>query len=53
MSLVGGIGESQLFLVDERIVFVSGVSGSLWLGANDDDFSDNVGSLTVRITVEN
>jgi len=51
MSLVGGIGSYQPFFVGESITFQSSVSGTLWLGANDDGFSDNHGSLTVRITV--
>ncbi|NOG39934.1 MAG: hypothetical protein HND43_11185 [Armatimonadetes bacterium] len=51
MSLVGGIGSYQPFFVGTSITFQSSVSGTLWLGANDDGFSDNHGSLTVRITV--
>ncbi|MBP8973414.1 MAG: serine/threonine protein kinase [Anaerolineae bacterium] len=51
MSLVGGIGSYQPFFVGESITFQSSVSGTLWLGANDDSFTDNHGSLTVHVTV--
>lgn len=53
MSLVGGMGDSQPFAVSDSVAFISNSSGVLWLGANDDDFSDNTGSLLVRITIEN
>lgn len=43
MSLVGGVGDQQPFWVGREWHFQSSVSGELWLGANDDDFSDNDG----------
>jgi len=52
MSLVAGIGDQPAFWVGQRIHFESPVSGPLWLGANDDRFDDNHGSLTIRITID-
>ena len=52
MSLIGGIGGGRPFLVGEGVVFESADSGYLWLGANDDNCSDNGGSLTVRVTLD-
>ena len=52
MSLVAGIGDDPPLVVGEGVSFESASSGQLWLGANDDNFDDNQGSLTVRITVE-
>ena len=51
MSLVAGIGNSQPFWVGPEIQFESTASGELWLGANDDNFTDNDGSLTITITI--
>jgi len=52
MSLIGRIGQSRPFLIDESREFVADVSGILSLGPNDDIYDDNLGSVTVRITVE-
>jgi hypothetical protein len=51
MTLIAGAGETPPFAVSERLSFMVAIPGLLWLGANDDDFSDNGGSLMVRITV--
>ncbi len=51
MGLVGGIGTQQPFWVGSTLQFKSSTSGELWLGANDDDFSDNNGYLIVTITI--
>ncbi len=52
VSLVAGIGSQPPFFIGERLQFQSETAGQLWLGANDDGFSDNAGSLIVRITIE-
>lgn len=51
MGLVGGIGIQRPFWVGATLQFESSISGELWLGANDDDFSDNNGSLIVIVTI--
>jgi hypothetical protein len=51
MSLIGGISRDMPIYIGRSYQFTSQVSGELWLGANDDIFTDNVGSLTVRITI--
>jgi len=51
MSLVVGIGDEVIDVVGRHWSHESQWSGNLWLGANDDDFDDNFGSLTVRITI--
>jgi Tol biopolymer transport system component len=50
-SLVGGVGESRPFLVGPRAEFQSPATGVLWLGPNDDDVTDNEGSLVVRVAL--
>jgi tetratricopeptide (TPR) repeat protein len=52
MSLIGRIGQSRPFLIGESREFVADVGGILSLGPNDDIYDDNLGSVTVRITVE-
>jgi hypothetical protein len=53
MSLIGAMGpEGPVFLVGERLTFQSEQSDLLWLAANDDNYSDNAGSITVRVTVQ-
>ncbi|MBN1563096.1 MAG: hypothetical protein JXA10_04610 [Anaerolineae bacterium] len=51
MSLVGGVGQSAPVYIGRSARFTSPASGELWLGANDDIFTDNVGSLFVRVTI--
>jgi Tol biopolymer transport system component/serine/threonine protein kinase len=51
MTLIAGIGNEAPFVVAEGVTFTSQTSGTLWLGANDDNFTDNAGSLTVRVSV--
>lgn len=53
MTLVAGIGEYAPFAVGKLYVLRCNVGGRLWLSANDDNFSDNNGSLTVRIKIAN
>ena len=50
-SLVGGVGESRPFLVGPRAEFQSPAAGVLWLGPNDDDVTDNAGSIVVRVVL--
>jgi hypothetical protein len=53
MSLIGAIGpEGPVFWVGEQLTFQSEQSGLLWLAANDDNYSDNAGSITVRVTIQ-
>ncbi|MFO7539644.1 MAG: hypothetical protein R6X32_16525 [Chloroflexota bacterium] len=53
MSLIGAIGpEGPVFLIGERLTFQSEQSGLLTLAANDDNYSDNAGSITVRVTIQ-
>ncbi len=52
VSLIVGVGSQPPQLVGERLQFQSKAAGQLWLGANDDGFADNVGSLTTRIIME-
>jgi serine/threonine-protein kinase len=52
VSLIAGIGSAQPQFVGQRLQFQSETSGQLWLGANDDNFADNQGELTVRITLD-
>lgn len=52
MTLIAGIGSTPPFPVYDRLTFVATTSGMLWLGANDDNFSDNGGSLTIRVTID-
>jgi hypothetical protein len=51
MSLIGGFGDGTPFVVGEAMILQSPANEPLWLGANDDAFSDNSGALTVWITV--
>ena len=51
MALVGGIGQHPAFWVGPHLEFVSTLDGELWLGANDDEYSDNSGSLEVIISI--
>lgn len=54
MTLVAGIGQERpLAISGVHVTFVATADGLLWLGPNDDNFQDNVGSLTVRITLTN
>ena len=50
-SLVGGVGESRPFLIGPRAEFQSPAAGVLWLGPNDDDVTDNAGSIVVRVVL--
>jgi hypothetical protein len=52
VSLIAGIGDAPPRLVGQRLQWQSETGGLLWLGANDDGFSDNQGTLTVRITID-
>jgi hypothetical protein len=51
-SLVVGVGSQSPQLVGEHLQFQSETAGQLWLGANDDNFTDNAGSLLIRVVVE-
>lgn len=51
MTLIAGVGDAPPFPAYDRLTFTAAASGALWLGANDDNFGDNAGSLTVRVTV--
>jgi hypothetical protein len=44
-----GGGTTQPFLVGSQLVFTAQTDGRLYLLVNDDDYSDNSGSFTVRI----
>ena len=51
MALIGGIADGRPIAVGDRLEFVAAAGGELWLGPNDDDTSDNAGSLRVRVVV--
>lgn len=51
MALVVGIGSQSLYAVGNHLSFMSTISGELWLAANDDDYSDDAGSIIVTITI--
>jgi hypothetical protein len=53
ISLIAGIGDAPARLVGQRLEWQSDTTGLLWLGANDDGFTDNQGSLIVHITIDN
>ena len=50
MSLIVGVGGQAPVYVGNQITLRTAIEGELWLGANDDYYSDNVGALEVRIT---
>lgn len=52
MSLIGGFGDGTPFVIGEARILQSPANERLWLAANDDDFSDNSGALTVWIMVD-
>jgi hypothetical protein len=52
VSLIAGVGDASPRLVGQQLEFQSETSGFLWLGANDDNLSDNEGTLTIRITID-
>ena len=52
MTLIAGIGDASPFPVYQSLTFTTVTSGLLWLGANDDDLSDNGGGVTVRVTID-
>jgi serine/threonine protein kinase len=49
MTLIVGVGNGRPLAVGQRLQFTSLASGNLWLGPNDDNVTDNAGSLTVSI----
>jgi len=49
MTLVGGIGQ-WVFAAPGQMTLESPTTGVLWLGANDDIYTDNEGTLTVVVT---
>lgn len=51
MNLIWGVGDSEPMGVIRSTPFgtSSTISGELWLGPNDDDYSDNGGSLSVLV----
>lgn len=51
MTLVGGVGEGDPFAVGTSLEWTSDTSGTLWLGPNDDDVTDNSGELIVQVTL--
>lgn len=51
MTLVGGIGDGRPLAIGDRLEFVATTAGELWLGPNDDNTSDNAGSLRVRVAL--
>jgi hypothetical protein len=51
-SLIAGVGSQPPQSVGDYLQFQSETAGQLWLGANDDDFTDNAGSLLIRVIVE-
>jgi|GEM_PF-6356266 len=50
MILVGRIGDGSPFVVSSGGTFTADSSGELYLGANDNTFTDNVGAYYVIIT---
>jgi serine/threonine-protein kinase len=51
MTLIGGVGTSQAFAIaNERFELIAAGDGMLWLGPNDDDFSDNYGVVIIRVS---
>ena len=51
MTLVAGTGPGRAVPVGDGATFTSDIGGELWLGPNDDDPTDNAGSLRVRVTL--
>lgn len=52
-SLIGRVGpRGTIFEIDKQKSAPPGSAGRLYLGVNDDDFSDNSGTWTAVITVE-
>jgi len=51
-ALIGRIGHSPPFFVGSDTVVVAPTIGRLYLGVNDDDFRDNIGSFEVTITIQ-
>jgi hypothetical protein len=51
LMLIGGVGNSPPIAIGVRNEFQSNTDGVLWLGPNDDTPEDNIGSLTVRISI--
>ena len=51
MTLIGGIGDQEFFFVGYSTKQIISHDGPLWLGANDDNFSDNFGNLEVEIHI--
>jgi eukaryotic-like serine/threonine-protein kinase len=50
MILIGKIGDTPPFIVTGQMDFAASYDGELWLAANDDNYWDNSGSITVKIT---
>ena len=51
LMLIGGVGNSPPIAIGVKNEFQSNTDGVLWLGPNDDTPEDNIGSLTVRISI--
>jgi hypothetical protein len=51
MSLIGGIDQDAPVLIGPMYQFISQEDGELWLGPNDDNFTDNAGYVSVRVTI--
>ena len=51
-ALIGRIGSGQPFDIGSRLSLTAEQSGSLYLMVNDWEYPDNVGSFTVRVTIE-
>lgn len=50
MILIGKIGDNPPFILTGQMNFTASHDGELWLAANDDNYWDNSGSISVRIT---
>ncbi len=51
MALIAGIDDLPFIAIGRVRTFQVPIDGNLWLAANDDDYADNDGSLTVQIIV--
>jgi mannose-6-phosphate isomerase-like protein (cupin superfamily) len=52
MTLVGRVGEGEAFIVGAGGFFTADTTGTLFLGPNDNTFTDNVGAYQAIIVVE-
>ena len=49
MILIGKIDDNPPFIITGQMDFAASYDGELWLAANDDNYRDNSGSITLKI----